>query len=94
MQKITPVCIHLLFIRSIVVIFFSTKYFIKVCLNICLDPDKNFALEEYGEDSRCFDHTESMWEERTCRQVRQWLHWGSGCYRYKCSSGYLHIIVS
>lgn len=56
-------------------------------------PDKNFALEEYGEDSRCFDHTDRMWEERSCKHVRQWLHWGSGCYRYKCYEGRLHIIV-
>lgn len=57
-------------------------------------PDKNFALEEYGEDSRCFDHTDKMWEELTCKQVRQWQHWGSGCYRYKCYSGFLHIIIN
>lgn len=35
-----------------------------------------------------------MWEERTCKQARQWQHWGSGCYRYKCEVGRLHIIVS
>lgn len=34
-----------------------------------------------------------MWEERTCRQVRQWQHWGSGCYEYACQNGRLHIIV-
>ena len=26
-------------------------------------------------------------------QVRQWQHWGSGCYRYICTSGRLHIMV-
>ena len=31
--------------------------------------DRNFALERYGTDSRCFDHTEQMWEERSCEQV-------------------------
>lgn len=56
--------------------------------------DKNFALEQYGEKSRCFDHSNEMWEERSCRQVRQWQHWGSGCYRYKCEDGRLHIIVN
>lgn len=35
-----------------------------------------------------------MWEERSCRQVRQWQHWGSGCYQYKCVDGRIHIIVS
>lgn len=57
------------------------------------DPDKNFALEVYGENSRCFDHTDQMWEEQTCRQIRQWQHWGSGCYRYSCHNGRLHILV-
>ncbi|KAL1130168.1 hypothetical protein AAG570_013106 [Ranatra chinensis] len=57
-------------------------------------PDKNFALEEYGEKSRCFDHTDKMWEERSCKLVRQWLHWGSGCYKYRCSESRLHIMVS
>jgi leishmanolysin-like peptidase len=51
-------------------------------------------LESYGEGSRCFDHTGSMWEERTCRQVRMWQHWGSGCYQYTCSSGRLHVLVA
>ncbi|XP_014238873.1 leishmanolysin-like peptidase isoform X2 [Trichogramma pretiosum] len=55
---------------------------------------KNFALEKYGSNSRCFDHTNQMWEERTCKQVRQWQHWGSGCYRYKCEAGRLHIMVT
>ena len=31
--------------------------------------DRNFALERYGTNSRCFDHTEQMWEERSCEQV-------------------------
>lgn len=34
-----------------------------------------------------------MWEERSCKQVRQWLHWGSGCYRFRCEDGRLHIVV-
>ncbi|XP_014614283.1 PREDICTED: leishmanolysin-like peptidase [Polistes canadensis] len=57
-------------------------------------PEKNFALEKYGSHSRCFDHTNQMWEERTCRQARQWQHWGSGCYQYKCETGRLHIMVA
>ncbi|KAJ3639882.1 hypothetical protein Zmor_003253 [Zophobas morio] len=56
-------------------------------------PDKNFALEKYGENSRCFEHTNQMWEERSCRQMRQWQHWGSGCYGYRCQNGRLHILV-
>ena len=34
-----------------------------------------------------------MWEERSCDQVRQWQHWGSGCYNFKCEDGRLEIIV-
>ncbi|CAG9855098.1 unnamed protein product [Phyllotreta striolata] len=56
-------------------------------------PDKNFALEKYGEKSRCFEHTNQMWEEKSCRQMRQWQHWGSGCYAYRCENGRLHILV-
>ena len=44
------------------------------------NPEKNFALEYYGPQSKCFNHNNQMWEERTCTQVRQWQHWGSGCY--------------
>ncbi|XP_044592458.1 leishmanolysin-like peptidase isoform X1 [Cotesia glomerata] len=57
-------------------------------------PEKNFALENYGPYSRCFDHTNDMWEERTCKQARQWQHWGSGCYQYRCEAGRLHIMVA
>ncbi|KAJ8947161.1 hypothetical protein NQ318_002524 [Aromia moschata] len=56
-------------------------------------PGKNFALEKYGENSRCFEHTNQMWEERSCRQMRQWRHWGSGCYGYRCQNGRLHLLV-
>ncbi|XP_055902649.1 leishmanolysin-like peptidase isoform X2 [Eupeodes corollae] len=57
-------------------------------------PEKNFALESYGKGSKCFDHSENMWEERSCRQTREWQHWGSGCYKYKCDNGRLHIVVA
>ena len=56
-------------------------------------PDRNFALESYGVKSKCFDHTDKMWEEMNCEQVRQWQHWGSGCYKYHCKKGRLHIEV-
>lgn len=58
------------------------------------EPEKNFALEKYGKHSKCFDHSEHMWEERSCRQTREWQHWGSGCYEYKCLNGRLQILVS
>uniref|UniRef100_A0AAG5CW60 Leishmanolysin-like peptidase n=1 Tax=Anopheles atroparvus TaxID=41427 RepID=A0AAG5CW60_ANOAO len=57
-------------------------------------PEKNFALESYGPNSKCFDHSESMWEERSCRQTREWQHWGSGCYQYRCDHGRLHIMIA
>jgi leishmanolysin-like peptidase len=31
--------------------------------------EKNFALEYYGLNSKCFNHNDQMWEERTCTQV-------------------------
>jgi len=55
--------------------------------------DRNFALERYSGGSKCFDHTDQMWEERSCHQVRQWQHWGSGCYEYKCRDGRLDVVV-
>lgn len=58
------------------------------------EPEKNFALESYGPGAKCFDHTESMWEERGCKQTREWQHWGSGCYNYKCANGRIHILVA
>lgn len=51
-------------------------------------PDKNFALEYYGPNSKCFNHNNEMWEERSCSQVRQWQHFGSGCYKVS----YLRIL--
>uniref|UniRef100_A0A4D5RX53 Leishmanolysin-like peptidase n=1 Tax=Ixodes scapularis TaxID=6945 RepID=A0A4D5RX53_IXOSC len=56
--------------------------------------EKNFALEYYGPGSKCFNHNKEMWEERTCHQVRQWPHWGSGCYKYACANGRLQIEVA
>ncbi|XP_017782298.1 PREDICTED: leishmanolysin-like peptidase [Nicrophorus vespilloides] len=56
-------------------------------------PDKNFAFEKYGKHSRCFEHSNKMWEERSCREMKQWQHFGSGCYSYKCENGRLHIKV-
>ena len=69
------------------------RLFLK-CYNVSFSgQDRNFALESYGTRSKCFDHTDEMWEERSCQQVRQWQHWGSGCYEYKCADGRLHIVV-
>lgn len=72
----------------------SSKPFIYLLnLIVLTEPEKNFALESYGNHSKCFDHTDNMWEERSCRQTREWQHWGSGCYKYRCDNGRLHILV-
>ncbi|CAL4093643.1 unnamed protein product, partial [Meganyctiphanes norvegica] len=57
------------------------------------DHERNFALEDYMGGSACFNHARD-WTERTCHHLRQWQHWGSGCYQYMCVDGYLHIIVA
>lgn len=56
--------------------------------------EKNFALEKYSDQSKCFEHSEKMWEERNCHQTREWQHYGSGCYEYTCSDGRLQIHIS
>ncbi|KAI1290328.1 Leishmanolysin-like peptidase [Halotydeus destructor] len=56
--------------------------------------EKNFALELYGSNSKCFNHNNQMWEERTCMQVKQWQHWGSGCYEYSCKDGRLNLEIA
>lgn len=68
--------------------------FIKIFPFSLSEPEKNFALESYGAGAKCFDHTENMWEERGCKQTREWQHWGSGCYNYKCHNGRIHILVA
>jgi leishmanolysin-like peptidase len=57
------------------------------------NPEKNFALEKYGVHSKCFEHSNKMWEERSCHQTREWQHFGSGCYTYSCKNGRIHIHV-
>jgi leishmanolysin-like peptidase len=57
------------------------------------NAEKNFALEKYGPHSKCFEHTNKMWEEKSCQQTREWQHFGSGCYTYKCFNGRLHLNV-
>lgn len=36
-------------------------------------PEKNFALEQYGANSKCFNHNNEMWEERSCFEVGLFL---------------------
>nr|XP_027196762.1 leishmanolysin-like peptidase [Dermatophagoides pteronyssinus] len=57
--------------------------------------EKNFALEHYGIDSKCMNHGDEMWVERTCQEIRQWQHWGSGCYQYRCTEdGFISILIA
>lgn len=35
-----------------------------------------------------------MWEERSCKQTREWQHWGSGCYDFRCERGRIQVIVA
>lgn len=74
--------------------YYTVNHKIKIIQLLFLEPEKNFALEYYGTNSMCFDHSQDMWEERSCHQTREWQHWGSGCYEYKCELGRLHIMVS
>ncbi|XP_039762787.1 leishmanolysin-like peptidase isoform X2 [Pararge aegeria] len=57
------------------------------------NSEVNFALENYGTHSKCFDHSDRVWEQKSCRQIREWQHWGSGCYKYKCESGRIRVVV-
>lgn len=54
--------------------------------------DKNYALEEYG-NAKCFIQ-DRKWQKSKCRT--RWItsNWGSGCYRYKCTSHGLIVIVN
>ena len=49
-------------------------------------PEKNFALELYGPQSKCLNHNSEMWEERNCFEVSKF---GFECYlqllSYLCS---------
>ena len=69
----------LLLSRSCVICTLQTKFFFspniqnhkfkKILIFVILGEDRNFALEDYGHGSKCFEHGESMWEERSCGQV-------------------------
>lgn len=62
----------------------------------------NYALESFGGGTRCFSQADK-WEQKSCTMLKQWTRWvavvvtlrryGSGCYRYQCAAGQLHIEV-
>ena len=54
--------------------------------------DANYALEQYGDNARCFKQTQP-WEEKSCTMIKKWTRYGSGCYDYTCGNGLVNIIV-
>lgn len=86
------------FCRAVIFVFMLQFYhlqdeFYNISLFWLPDPERNFALESYTRDSKCFNQ-QKEWTERKCYSIRQWQHWGSGCYQYMCVDGRLHIIVA
>jgi len=56
------------------------------------DSENNYALESFGGGTRCFSQADK-WEQKSCTMLKQWTRYGSGCYRYQCAAGQLHIEV-
>ena len=54
------------------------------------EPRKNFALESYGQQSKCVEHGRH-WLAKKDLLTRTMLDWGSGCYRYQCTKAGLVI---
>ena len=46
------------------------------------DPEINYMLELYGNQSLCFEHQEP-WTIKHCRVTHSLEHWGSGCYQVR-----------
>ena len=40
-------------------------------------PQSNYAMEEYGEGSMCFEQA-GPWEQKSCKQLRLWQKYGGG----------------
>lgn len=58
-----------------------------------VQAENNVALEDYGPTSRCFYHAPVPWEEKHCQHSLHKQHYGSGCYKYSCFKGKLHINI-
>ena len=54
------------------------------------EMNKNFALELYGQQSKCVEHGRH-WIAKKDLLTRTMLDWGSGCYRYQCTQDGLVI---
>ena len=46
------------------------------------DSESDYALENYGEESRCFEQG-SKWNQKSCNAMKQWRRYGAGCYNYR-----------
>jgi len=53
------------------------QWYLLACI---VDPEINYALEQYGEGSLCFEHG-SPWTVQSCKKTYPVDHWGSGCYQ-------------
>lgn len=54
--------------------------------------DKNYALETYTLGSKCIQHGRH-WTAKRGLLTRTMLDWGSGCYKYECTTDGLRIII-
>lgn len=57
-----------------------------------LEQDKNYALESYGSNSRCFEQL-GKWTRQKCGVRWTATNWGSGCYKYLCELDSLKIEI-
>ena len=65
------------------------------CSDIRQQPSNNYALQEYGEGSRCFEMDPNIkWKISKTETSRYSLYGAThACYRYNCDDGTLNIIV-
>ena len=45
-----------------------------------ISDDNNYALEEYGEGSMCFEQG-GPWQQKSCTMLKQWQRYGAGTVR-------------
>ena len=56
--------------------------------------DNNYALEEYGEGSMCFDQA-GPWQQKSCAMLKQWQRYGAGiCVTIISNSRFGHYFCS
>ena len=49
------------------------------CTDLSNQPstENNYALEEYGEGSMCFEQG-GPWQQKSCAMLKQWQRYGAG----------------